>query len=74
MLSQSQQNTILELYAQGVKKREIARLPSFSRLSVCKALRSNFARVPSSVRRRPNPIGNRSWSVGPLSGEPCASP
>ena len=40
MLSQSQRATILELHAQGVKKREIARLLSISRLSVRKVLRS----------------------------------
>lgn len=46
MLSQSQRTTILQLHAQGVKKREIARLLSISRLSVRKVLRSNSAEVP----------------------------
>ena len=46
MLSQSQRATILELHAQGVKKREIARLLGISRLSVRKVLRSNSAQVP----------------------------
>ena len=46
MLSQSQRATILELHAQGVRKREIARLLGISRLSVRKVLRSNSAQVP----------------------------
>jgi transposase len=46
MLSQSQRTTILELYAKGVKKREIARVLGISRLSVRKVLRSNSAQVP----------------------------
>ncbi|OLD81725.1 MAG: integrase [Acidobacteria bacterium 13_1_20CM_58_21] len=46
MLSQSQRTTILQLHAQGVKKREIARLLGVSRLSVRKVLRSNSAQVP----------------------------
>src|SRR5436305_229263 len=46
MLSQSQRATILQLHAQGVKKREIARLLGISRLSVRKVLRSNSAQVP----------------------------
>ena len=46
MLSQSQRTTILELHAQGVKKREIARVLGISRLSVRKVLRSNSAQVP----------------------------
>lgn len=46
MLSQHQRTTILELHAQGVKKREIARLLGISRLSVRKVLRSNSAQVP----------------------------
>jgi transposase len=50
MLSQSQRTTILELHAQGVKKREIARLLSVSRLSVRKVLRSNSAQVPALQR------------------------
>src|SRR5437660_12164025 len=46
MLSQSQRTAILELHAQGVKKREIARVLGISRLSVRKVLRSNSAQVP----------------------------
>lgn len=46
MLSQRQRTAILELHAQGVKKREIARLLGISRLSVRKVLRSNSAQVP----------------------------
>lgn len=50
MLSQNQRTTILELYAQGVKKREIARLMGVSRLSVRKVLRSSSAQVPMLER------------------------
>jgi transposase len=50
MLSQSQRTTILELHAQGVKKREIARVLGISRLSVRKVLRSNSAQVPMLQR------------------------
>jgi transposase len=50
MLSQSQRTTILELHAQGVKKREIARVLGISRLSVRKVLRSNSAQVPVLLR------------------------
>jgi DNA invertase Pin-like site-specific DNA recombinase len=50
MLSQSQRTTILELHAQGVKKREIARVLGISRLSVRKVLRSNSAQVPMLAR------------------------
>src|SRR5438876_9959390 len=50
MLSQSQRATILQLHAQGVKKREIARLLGISRLSVRKVLRSNSAQVPMLQR------------------------
>jgi transposase len=50
MLSQSQRTTILELHAQGVKKREIARVLRISRLSVRRVLRSNSAQVPRVVR------------------------
>ena len=46
MLSQSQRTTILELHAQGVKKREIARVLGISRLTVRKVLRSNSTQVP----------------------------
>src|SRR5438874_500504 len=50
MLSQSQRTTILELHAQGVSKREIARVLNLSRLSVRKVLRSNSAQVPVLLR------------------------
>src|SRR5213594_4096543 len=50
MLSQSQRTAILQLHAQGVKKREIARLLGISRLSVRKVLRSNSAQVPMLQR------------------------
>lgn len=46
MLSQRQRTTILELHAQGVKKREIARVLGISRLTVRKVLRSNSTQVP----------------------------
>ena len=50
MLSQSQRTTILELYAQRVSKREIARALKVSRLTVRKVLRSNSAAVPPLLR------------------------
>src|SRR5437867_7012051 len=50
MLSQSQRATILQLHAQGVKKREIARLLGIPRLSVRKLLRSTSAQVPMLQR------------------------
>ncbi len=50
MLSQSQRTTILELHAQGVSKREIARVLNISRLSVRKVLRANSAEVPKLLR------------------------
>lgn len=50
MLSQSQRTTILELHAQAVSKREIARVLNISRLSVRKVLRSNSAAVPALLR------------------------
>lgn len=50
MLSQSQRTTILELHAQGVSKREIARALKISRLSVRKILRANSAAVPKLLR------------------------
>jgi transposase len=46
MLSQSQRSAILELHAQGISKREIARVLNLSRLSVRKVLRSQSAAVP----------------------------
>ncbi|TLZ58943.1 MAG: IS21 family transposase, partial [Gammaproteobacteria bacterium] len=50
MLSQNQRTTILELHAQGVSKREIARVLNISRLSVRKVLRANSAEVPKLLR------------------------
>ncbi|HEX2714567.1 MAG TPA: IS21 family transposase [Candidatus Acidoferrales bacterium] len=50
MLSQEQRTTILELHAQGVSKREIARVLNISRLSVRKVLRANSAAVPALSR------------------------
>ena len=52
MLSQAQRTTILELHAQGVTKREIARVLRISRLSVRKVLRSNSTAVPEIAARR----------------------
>ena len=50
MLSQSQRTTILELHAQGVSNREIARVLNISRLSVRKVLRLNSPALPVLVR------------------------
>src|SRR5213595_3541290 len=50
MLSQSQRITILELHAQGVSTRGIARVLKLSRLSVRKVLRSNSPALPLLVR------------------------
>ena len=50
MLNQNQRTTILELQAQGVSKREIARVLKISRLSVRKVLRANSAEVPKLWR------------------------
>src|SRR5438034_7694184 len=50
MLSQSQRTAILELHAQGVPKREIARVLKLSRLSVRKVLRSKSSALPVLVR------------------------
>jgi transposase len=50
VLNQSQRTTILELHAQGVSKREIARTLKISRLSVRKVLRANSAAVPPLLR------------------------
>jgi len=50
MLSQAQRTTILQLHAQGVGKREIARVLKVSRLTVRKVLRSNSIQVPSLLR------------------------
>jgi transposase len=50
MLSQSQRTAILELHAQGISKREIARALNVSRLSVRKVLRSQSSALPVLVR------------------------
>jgi transposase len=50
MLSQAQRTTILELHAQKVSLREIARVLNLSRLTVRKVLRSNSAQVPLLAR------------------------
>jgi len=50
MLSQAQRTAILELSAQGVSKREIARLLQLSRPTVRKVLRSNSTHVPEIQR------------------------
>jgi transposase len=50
MLSQSQRTMILELNAQGVSKREIARVLNISRLTVRKVLRADSTTVPALSR------------------------
>jgi transposase len=50
MLSQAQRTTILELQAQGVSKREIARVLRISRVAVRKVLRENSTAVPEVHR------------------------
>jgi transposase len=50
MLSQAQRTTILELHAQGVGKREIARVLGISRVAVRQVLRSNSNTVPELQR------------------------
>ncbi len=50
MLSQAQRTTILELQAQGVSKREIARVLGISRVAVRKVLRENSTAVPELHR------------------------
>ena len=50
MLSQSQRTTILQLHAQGVSKREIARVLNLSRGTVRKVLRANSTTVPTLTR------------------------
>jgi transposase len=50
MLSQSQRTTILELYAKGTNKRQIAKLLNLSRQSVRKVLQSNSIAVPKIER------------------------
>src|SRR2546425_4681258 len=50
MLSQAQRTTILELNAQQVSKREIARMLGISRVAVRKVLRSNSTTVPELHR------------------------
>src|SRR5438445_2520087 len=50
MLSQAKRTTILELNAQQVSKREIARMLGISRVAVRKVLRSNSTTVPELHR------------------------
>ena len=50
MLSQSQRTTILQLHAQGVSKREIARVLNLSRGTVRQVLRSHSTAVPTLTR------------------------
>ena len=50
MLSQAQRTTILELQAQGVSKRQIARVLGISRVAVRKVLRSNSTALPELQR------------------------
>ena len=50
MLSQAQRTTILELSAQGVSRREIARMLGISRPTVRKVVRSNSTTVPEMAR------------------------
>ena len=50
MLSQTQRTAILELSAQKVSKREIARVLRVSRLTVRKVLRENTSSVPEIPR------------------------
>jgi transposase len=50
MLSQAQRTTILELHAQGMSKREIARVLGISRPTVRRVLRSNVSQVPELHR------------------------
>src|SRR3989442_4906944 len=50
MLSQAQRTTILELNAQQVSKREIARVMGISRVAVRKVLRSNSTALPELQR------------------------
>ena len=50
MLSQAQRTTILELQAQGVSKREVARVLGISRVAVRKVLRSNSIVLPELQR------------------------
>src|ERR1039457_1965095 len=50
MLSQAQRTTILELNAQHVSKREIARVLGVSREAVRKVLRSNSSALPELHR------------------------
>jgi transposase len=49
-LSQAKRTTILELQAQGVSKREIARVLGISRVAVRKVLRANSTAVPELHR------------------------
>lgn len=50
MLSKGQRTAILELHAQGVPKRQIARVLRVSRLTVRKVVKSDTADVPALIR------------------------
>jgi transposase len=50
MLNQRQRAAILEMHAQGVNKKEIARVLGISRLSVRKVIHSNSTEVPAFAR------------------------
>ena len=76
MLSQAQRTTILELNAQGVSKREIARVLGISRVAVRKVLRSNSTTVPELHRaEKAEPYrATDPGAFGPVQGESRASP
>ena len=76
MLSQAQRTTILELHAQGVSKREIARVLGISRPAVRQVLRSKSAQVPELQRpEEAEPCRQRILELfSRLQGEPRASP
>ena len=76
MLSQAQRTTILELHAQEVSKREIARVLGISRVAVRKVLRSNSTTVPELQRAgesRTLPATDPG-AFRPVQGESRASP
>jgi DNA invertase Pin-like site-specific DNA recombinase len=50
MLSEAQRATMLELHAQAIPKREIARLLKLSRHSVRQVLKANSSAVPKTER------------------------
>jgi transposase len=66
MLSQAQRTTILELEAQKVSRREIARVLKVSRLTVRKVLRSQSAQVPLLPRpEKAEPYRQQILELGP---------